>query len=246
MCAYLRDEGIDVRLGTTASSIRHDGNIFSVALDCGVLDAERVLIATGRRANVAALNLEAAGVACDKTGSIEVDTHLRTSAQNIFATGDCTTLPQYVYVAAAGGSRAAESMHGISTGLDLSAMPAVIFTDPQVATVGLTEAQAAEQGMATESRILDMAHVPRALANFDERGFVKLVVDAETHVLLGAQILAPEAGETVQIAAIAIQQGLTVERIAQLLFPYLVYAEAIKLCAQTFSRDVSQLSCCAG
>ena len=110
----------------------------------------------------------------------------------------------------------------------------------------MTEAQAAEQGISTEPRTLEMSQVPRALANFDDRGFVKLVIDAESRVLIGAQILSPEAGEIIQTVALAIQQGMAVEQVARMLFPYLVYAEAIKLCAQTFSRDVSQLSCCAG
>ena len=243
---YLRDEGIDIRLDTLASSVTHDGQSFSVTIGDEVLEAERLLVATGRQANVSALNLTAAGVACDKYGAIEVDQQLRTSATHIYATGDCTTLPQYVYVAAAGGSRAAEAMHGIPATLDLSAMPAVVFTDPQAATVGMTEAQAAEQGISTEPRTLEMSQVPRARANFDDRGFVKLVIDAESRVLIGAQILSPEAGEIIQTVALAIQQGMAVEQVARMLFPYLVYAEAIKLCAQTFSRDVSQLSCCAG
>ena len=106
---YLRDEGIDIRLDTLASSVTHDGQSFSVTIGDEVLEAERLLVATGRQANVSALNLTAAGVACDKYGAIEVDQQLRTSATHIYATGDCTTLPQYVYVAAAGGSRAAEA-----------------------------------------------------------------------------------------------------------------------------------------
>ena len=112
--------------------------------------------------------------------------------------------------------------------------------------MGLSETQAEQQGLEVDSRRLEMDQVPRALANFDERGFIKLVIDAESRVLIGAQILAPEAGEIIQIAALAISQRLTVEQLAGMLFPYLVYAEAIKLCAQTFQRDVSQLSCCAG
>ncbi len=246
LCAYLRGEGIDVCLDTTASSIAHDGALFTVNVGDEALVAERLLIATGRRPNTEVLRLGAAGVESDRTGAILVDERLRTSAPDIYATGDCTTLPQFVYVAAAGGTRAAGAMHGIASTLDLSAMPAVIFTDPQVATVGLSETQAEQQGLEVDSRRLEMDQVPRALANFDERGFIKLVIDAESRVLIGAQILAPEAGEIIQIAALAISQRLTVEQLAGMLFPYLVYAEAIKLCAQTFQRDVSQLSCCAG
>jgi len=125
-------------------------------------------------------------------------------------------------------------------------MPAVIFTDPQVATVGLTEAQARAQGMEVDTRVLDMENVPRALANFETAGFIKLVVAGQTGRLLGAQILAHDGGEVIQSAALAIRNGMTVDDIADQLFPYLTMVEGLKLCAQTFSKDVSELSCCAG
>jgi mercuric reductase len=242
----LRDEGIEVRVDTAASGVSYERGLFSVTVDQESLQAERLLIATGRRPNTRNLNLSAAGVLSDANGAVLVDEYLRTSAPDVFATGDCTPLPQFVYVAAAGGTRAAQSMHGDLSALDLKAMPSVFFTDPQVATVGMSDAQALEQGIAAESRTLDMSEVPRALANFDERGVIKLVVDTKSRALLGAQILAPEAGEFIQTAALAVGQGLTVEEVGNMLFPYLVYAEAIKLCAQTFSRDVATLSCCAG
>ena len=95
-------------------------------------------------------------------------------------------------------------------------------------------------------RTLSLEHVPRALANFDTRGFVKLVAERASRRLVGAQILAPEAGEIIQIAALAIRQGMKVEALGNEMFPYLVMAEGLKLCAQTFTKDVKQLSCCAG
>jgi mercuric reductase len=137
-------------------------------------------------------------------------------------------------------------MLGGEATLDLSAMPAVIFTDPQVATVGLDEPTARKRGIEVEARTLSLDNVPRALANFDTRGFVKLVAEANTGRLLGAQIVAHEGGEIVQTATLAIRNRMTVEALGRELFPYLTMAEAIKLCAQTFSRDVTKLSCCAG
>jgi len=121
-----------------------------------------------------------------------------------------------------------------------------VFTDPQVATVGMFEAQAREAGHAVQSRTLALDHVPRALANFDARGFVKLVAEAETGRLLGAQGVAAEAGELIQTAALAIRARMTVQDLGEQLFPYLTMVEALKLCAQTFTRDIKQLSCCAG
>ncbi|MDQ6959847.1 MAG: mercuric reductase, partial [Mariprofundaceae bacterium] len=171
---------------------------------------------------------------------------MRTPVDHIYAAGDCTGQPQYVYVAAAAGTRAAINMTGGDAALDLTAMTAVVFTDPQVATAGLTEAQAIEQGIAAESRTLELENVPRALANFDTRGFIKLVAEKETGRLLGVQVLAGEGGEIIQTAALAIRSRISIHDLADQLFPYLTMVEGIKLCAQTFTRDVSQLSCCAG
>jgi mercuric reductase len=137
-------------------------------------------------------------------------------------------------------------MLGGEAALDLSTMPAVVFTDPQVATVGLTEAQAQAQGIDADSRTLALENVPRALANFDTRGFIKLVAEKNTGRLLGAQILAAEAGEIIQTAALALRARMTIRELADGLFPYLTMVEGIKLCAQTFTKDVKQLSCCAG
>lgn len=164
----------------------------------------------------------------------------------IYAAGDCTTQPQFVYVAAAGGTRAAVNMLGGDAALDLSAMPVVVFTDPQVATVGLSEAQAHGQGIETDSRVLTLDNVPRALVNFDTRGFIKVVAEAGSGRLLGVQAVAPEAGELIQSAALALRARMTVADLAEQLFPYLTMVEGLKLAAQTFTKDVKQLSCCAG
>ncbi|HEY7866906.1 MAG TPA: hypothetical protein VIC51_12995 [Psychromonas sp.] len=155
-------------------------------------------------------------------------------------------MPQFVYVAAAAGTGAATNMTGGNASLDLSAMPAVIFTDPQVATVGLSERQAKYLDIETQSRTLSLENVPRALVNFETRGFIKLVINLNTRVLIGAQILAHDGGEIVQTAVLAIHNKMTIEALAAQLFPYLTMAEGLKLCAQTFNKDVSQLSCCAG
>jgi len=125
-------------------------------------------------------------------------------------------------------------------------MPAVIFTDPQVATVGLSEGEAENQGISVISRVLEMENVPRALANFETDGFIKLVADKQSNKLIGAQILAHEGGELIQSAALAIHNQMTIEDLANQLFPYLTMVEGLKLCAQTFNKDVSELSCCAG
>jgi len=239
-------EGIRVLNNTQASSVSYDGKTFSLDTNEGVLSADRLLIATGRHANTAQLRLENVGVETQKNGAVIVNDKMETSTANIYAVGDCSNMPQYVYVAAAAGTKAGINMMGGDARLDLSTMPAVIFTDPQVATVGLTEAQAIAVGFEVISRVLDMENVPRALVNFETDGFIKLVADKPTGKILGAQMLAHEGGELIQSAALAIRNNMTVDDLAGQLFPYLTMVEGLKLCAQTFSKDIKELSCCAG
>jgi len=241
-----RAEGIEVLEHTKAERVEFADSEFRLRIGERELRADQLLVATGRSPNTAQLDLARTGVETDRAGAIVVDAQMRTSHPQIFAAGDCTNQPQYVYVAAAAGTRAAVNMTGGQASLDLRAMPAVVFTDPQVATVGPSEGQAKEQGISVETRVLDLEHVPRALANFDTGGFIKLVADAESGQLLGVQAVAANAGELIQTAALAIQQRMTTHELAGLLFPYLTMVEGLKLAAQTFEKDVSQLSCCAG
>jgi mercuric reductase len=247
-------EGIEVKIFAQVYSVlfskkkRKKGkkSEFVVATNRGELRGEKLLVATGRAPNTADLDLDKIAVVTDERGAIVVNERLETSAADIYAAGDCTSLPQFVYVAAAGGTRAAVNMLGGAATVDLSAMPAVVFTDPQVATVGYNEIEARKNGIATESRVLSLENVPRALANFNTRGFIKLVTEAGSGRLIGAQAVAPEAGEIIQTATIAIRARMTVQDLADHLFPYLTMVEGLKLAAQTFTKDVKQLSCCAG
>lgn len=239
-------EGIKVMTNTIPDSISHDGNQFSLVTNNGEIQGDQLLVATGRSPNTAELELEKIGVNMDKRGGIVVDDHMRTNVENIYAAGDCTNQPQFVYVAAAAGTRAARNMTGDDVAIDLSVMPAVVFTDPQVGTVGLTEQSAREQGLNIDSRTLDLENVPRALANMDTRGFIKLVAEKDSGRILGCQVLAHEGGEIIQSAALAIRNNMTIDELADQLFPYLTMVEGLKLTAQTFNKDVKQLSCCAG
>jgi len=242
----LEQEGMRILTGVQTRSVKHAAGRFQVDIEAAALSGDAVLVATGRRPNTAWLDLAAAGVHTEKNGSIAVDDHLRTSVEHIYAAGDCTNLPQFVYVAAAAGTRAAINMMGGAAALDLSTLPAVVFTDPQVATVGLTEAEARKQHVDADSRMLLLENVPRALANFDTRGFIKLVAEKQTGRLLGAQVVAAEGGEIIQAAALALRNRMTLNDLADQLFPYLTMVEGLKLAAQTFTKDVTQLSCCAG
>ena len=239
-------EGITVLDHAQAQDVTFENGEFLLSTNHGEVRSEKLLVATGRSPNTQALHLEAAGVKVDGDGAVVVDEHLRTASPEIYAGGDCTNQPQFVYVAAAAGTRAAINMMGGEATLDLTVMPAVIFTDPQIATVGLSEAEARRAGIQTDSRTLTLDNVPRALVNFDTRGIIKLVAEVGSGRLIGAQIVAAEGGEIVQAAALAIRNRMTVADLAQQLFPYLTMVEGIKLCAQTFFKDVKQLSCCAG
>ena len=241
-----KEEGAHVLLHTLPDSVAHDGSKFVLPSKAGEIRCDQLLVATGRTANTGQLALDKACVETGPNGAIVIDDHMRTSVEHIYAAGDCTDQPQYVYVAAAAGTRAAINMTGGDAELDLNAMPAVVFTEPAVGSVGLTEQQAHAQGIDTESRTLGLENVPRALANFDTRGFVKLVSEKDSGRLIGAQVLAPEAGEMIQTAVLAIRNRMTVDDLAGQLFPYLTMVEGLKLCAQTFNKDVKQLSCCAG
>lgn len=244
--AAFRAEGIEVLEHTQAGRVVYASGEFVLTTGDGEVRADKLLIATGRAPNTRGLALKAAGVAVNTQGAIVIDKCMRTNASHIYAAGDCTDQPQFVYVAAAAGTRAAVNMTGGDAAIDLTAMPAVVFTDPQVATVGYSEAEAHHDGIETDSRTLTLDNVPRALANFDTRGFIKLVAEAGSGRLIGVQAVAPDAGELIQAAALAIRARMTVQELADQLFPYLTMVEGLKLAAQTFSKDVRQLSCCAG
>ncbi len=243
-------EGIKIQCGSIYKSISHDGEIclsYENNSARNELRAEQVLIATGRRANSDRLGADAVGVERLPNGGIKIDDRMRTSRPGVYAAGDVSGQDMFVYMAAYGAKVAAENaLNGDSRKYDNTVMPEVVFTDPQVATVGLTEAEAKAAGHSVITSTISLEHVPRALAARNTRGLIKLVADAKTRVLLGAHILAPEGADSIQTAAIAIKTGMTVDDLGNMIFPYLTTVEGLKLAAQTFDKDVSKLSCCAG
>ena len=212
----------------------------------GTVAADRILVATGRQPNTDNLGLHRAGVLMTDRGAVKVDESLRTTNPRVWAAGDVTGHPQFVYVAAQEGSMAVRNaLLGHTETVDFRALPRVIFTSPTFAGAGLTDEQAARQGIACECRVLPMTAVPRALVNRDTRGFVKIVAEADTGRVIGVSVVADGAGDVIQAAVYAIQFGLTTDQLAATWAPYLTFAEGLKLAAQTFTRDVTKLSCCA-
>jgi mercuric reductase len=251
LAGYLGEEGIDVRTGLTYRRICRTGG--RVVLEVGAngttepLEAEVVLAVAGRQPNTADLGLADVDVALTESGGIQVDEHLRTSNPAIYAAGDVTGRHQFVYMAAYGAKLAAlNALNGDTHRYDATAMPRVTFTDPQVASVGLTEASARAAGYQAKTSMLPLAAVPRALAARDTRGLIKLVADTATDRLLGAHILAPEGCDSIQTAALAIKHGMTTKEVGETIFPYLTTVEGLKLAALSFGKDVTRLSCCAG
>ena len=246
----LEAEGVTVLCGAVYRSITKNGDICLGYEKGGThhdLIAEQVLVATGRRPNSNELGLEEMGVELLPNAGIKIDDRMRTTRADVYAAGDVTGRDMFVYMAANGAKIAAENaLNGDSRQYDNSVMPEVVFTDPQVASVGLTEAAAREAGYNVKTSTLGLEHVPRALAARDTRGLIKLVADADTQKLIGAHIMAPEGADSIQTAAVAIKVDMTTGQLGEMIFPYLTTVEGLKLAAQTFDKDVSKLSCCAG
>jgi mercuric reductase len=247
----LTEQGIDLITGATFEKVEQMRGIkkvyISVDGDKKIVEAEQLLIATGRKPNTDTLNLKAATVEVGSQGEVLVDDYLRTSNPSIYAAGDVTMGPQFVYVAAYEGGIVADNAIGsLERKVNLEVVPGVTFTNPAIATVGLTEEQAKEKGYEVKTSVLPLEAVPRALVNRETTGVFKLVADANTYKILGVHIVAENAGDVIYAATLAVKFGLTVKDLRESLAPYLTMAEGLKLAALTFDKDVSKLSCCAG
>lgn len=246
----LEAEGLQIVTGARVVRAEEDGGRVVVEAETEggrhSFDAERLFAATGRRANTGDLGLDAAGVELDELGFVHVDEGMRTSNPDIYAAGDVTGGPGFVYVAAAGGRVAAEN--AVDAGertLDLRAVPRVTFTSPQVAAVGVSAAEARERGLEVEVGRLGLEHVPRALVEHRTEGWIQVVAERDSGRILGVHAVGPNAAELLGEATLAVRLGLTVEDLTDTLHPYLTWGEGLKLAAQSFRMDVSRLSCCA-
>ncbi|HVC33558.1 MAG TPA: mercury(II) reductase [Chloroflexota bacterium] len=250
VAGVLTAQGIEHVTGVRYERVEKKGGkiVVHVTVD-GVprtVEGERLLVATGRAPNTRALGLDRAGVDVGANGEILVNPHLQTSNPDVYAAGDVTLAPQFVYVAAYEGALAAENvLDGNHRTVDLSALPGVTVTNPAIATVGLTEAQAAQAGHQVKTSVLPAAAVPRAIVNRDTHGVFKIVADAETDQILGVHVVAENAGDVIYAGVLAVKFHLTVHDLVETFAPYLTMAEGLKLAAQTFGRDVHKLSCCA-
>jgi mercuric reductase len=213
--------------------------------------AERLLVATGRRPNTDVIAVEAAGVAVDGDGAIEVDAQLRTRVPHIFAAGDVIGRHGDSQMATPVGARqGAIAAHNALDGNDLRVfdgrvIPRAIFTDPQIGIVGITEKQAIAAGHRCWCTTVPMELVPRAGAIRDTRGLVKMVADADTGEVLGVAMIGANAGEVIHEAAMALRFRARIADFVDLLHVYPTMAEALKIAAIARTKDPSRLSCCA-
>lgn len=238
------EDGIEV-VEEHAIDVDGQADLVTVRTESGAtVSAERLLVATGRRPRTDGLALDRAGVDTDDRGFIVVDEHQRTSNTKVYAAGDVTGGPQFVYVAARAGHVAAANALGDDRVVDYTGLPSVVFTTPQLAGAGLTEAQALAAGYSCDCRVLSARDIPRALASQDTRGALKLVADADTGRVLGVHAALDGAGEVMLAATYAIKTGMTVTDIADTWAPYLTMSEALRLAAGLF-RDDRPTSCCA-
>ena len=238
------DEGIDV-IESRAVAVERTGAAVMVRTQDGrTASGQQLLIATGRRPDTHGLGLEAAGVAVDERGFIVVDAHQRTTNPRIFAAGDVSGAPQYVYVAAQTGHAAAAGALGELQMVDYRGLPAVTFTTPQLGSAGLTEESALARGHRCDCRVLEGKDIPRALVNGDTRGALKLVIDADSRQVLGVHAALDGAGDVMLAATYAIRAGMTVDDVADTWAPYLTMAESLRLAALLFRSDLPT-SCCA-
>lgn len=247
----LTEQGITLIKGATFDRVEQEGDIKKVLVTVKgkekVIESDQLLVATGRKPNTESLNLSAASVGVGDRKEIKINDYAQTSNKKIYAAGDVTLGPQFVYVAAyEGGIVADNAIGGFTRKLNLEVVPGVTFTNPSIATVGLTEEHAKEKGCEVKTSVLPLDAVPRAIVNRETTGVFKLVAEAKTLKVLGVHIVSENAGDVIYAATLAVKFGLSVEDLKESLAPYLTMAEGLKLVALTFDKDVSKLSCCAG
>jgi|25_taG_2_1085351.scaffolds.fasta_scaffold00193_32 mercuric reductase len=243
---HLQNEGIVIHTNVLIERFEKDGETIRAITNEGIFEASHVLVATGARANTFNMNIQKTGVSVLPSGHIKVNENQETNISHIYAAGDCTNTPAFVYTAAKEGKVAIlNAFKSAGIKVDYTALPWVVFTDPQVAGAGLDGQEAEQAGIPYETSIIPLSEVPRAQAALDSRGFIKLIRNTENDKLIGGRIIAPEGGELAMQLSLAIKAGMTIEELADAFHPYLTLSEGIKLAAITFKKDVSELSCCA-
>jgi glutathione reductase (NADPH) len=211
LASEMTKRGVALRFNATVADIEMNRGTFCARLtDGAVLEADQIMFATGRLPNTRGLGLEAAGVRLNEKGAVIVDTYSRSSVPHIFAVGDCTDRLNLTPVAIAEGQAVAATLfHDKPTALDHANVPTAVFSQPNIGTVGLTEAAARARQTPIDVYTSTFRPLKHTLSGRDEHAFLKLVVDAETDRVLGCHMVGPDAGEIIQGLAVALKCGAT-------------------------------------
>lgn len=246
VATHLANEGISVHAGRRVVRVEGQSPEIRVHDDQGnVTVVEQVLAATGITPNSDGLGLDVAGIGTNPGGFIEVDARQQTNVAGVYAAGDVTDTMALETVAAKQGYNAAHNaITGESRTVDYDQVPHAVYADPQVASVGWTEERMMQELGSCLCRTLPMEFVPKAHAAGDTRGLVKLVIHRESHKILGAHAVGVHAAEIIHVPLIAIRAGWTIDDLIETVHAFPTYAEAWKMCAQSFTRDVKAMSCC--
>ncbi|WP_435120068.1 mercury(II) reductase [Halolamina sp. C58] len=208
-------------------------------------EAEELFVATGVRPNSGDIGLDAIGVETDERGVVVVNEHFRTTNPDVYAAGDVIGEPMLETVAAKEGNHAVKNAFGNEgKTIDYAAVPAVVFTSPEVASVGTTELEYMNEYGTCSCRTVKMADMPKARAVEDTRGLLQVVKHHETDAIVGVHMVAPRAADMIPEATLAVKFGLTVDDIIDTVHPFPTFSEAFKHACQAFRRDTSMMSCC--
>jgi dihydrolipoamide dehydrogenase len=224
--------GVEFVFGQTASGWEERGDGLTVTTedadgDTRTFDADNCLVAVGRTPVTDTLNLDAVGIETDDRGFIETDKQARTSLDHVFAVGDVAGEPMLAHKAFREGEVAAEVVAGEPAALDYQAMPAAVFTDPEIGTVGMTESEAVEAGFDPVVGQMPLRASGRALTLDEKEGFVRVVADEDSGFVLGGQIVGPDAAEMVAELTLAIEMGATLEDVAATVHVHPTLSEAV-------------------
>ena len=241
----LKKQGFKFQLKTKVveSTVETDGVTLKTEAAAGGKEEEVkydvVLVATGRRPYTEGLGLENLGIQSDRLGRIEVDEHFRTSVPSIYAIGDCIDGPMLAHKAEEEGIAAIETIAGFAGHVNYDAIPGVIYTYPEVASVGKTEEELKEGGVAYSKGTFPFAANSRARANGSSEGFVKVLSDKETDRILGVHIIGPNAGEMIAEGVLGIEYGASSEDIARTCHAHPTLSEAFKeACMDTYDKPI--------
>lgn len=225
--------------GKKVLHFRQSGKIQEVAGD-------EILLASGKTPNTQDLGLSEAGVEIDKRQAVKVNQFYQTSSPHIFAAGDVTNLPLRLEPTAGNeGTLAAENaLSGTQKSIDYNSVPYTIFTDPQLAGVGLTEEQQLKTLKACACRTVSFADIPKAMIIRRTEGLIKMAIHPKTKQVMGVHILAPNAGELIAAAMMIVKNKNTIDDVTSSLPMFPTLSESIKIVALSFTKDISKLSCC--